>query len=217
MQTGRLHVLRIALAAALGGFLLGFDATVISGAVPFIRDHFGLGGEAGSLKLGWAVSSLGWGAMLGNLSAGAFSDRIGRKRVLLATAALFFLSALAAALASSYLMFVLARICGGIAVGAAILVSPMYIAEIAPAERRGVLVSLNQLMIVIGISTSFFSNDALLPLGPDCWRWMLGVQMFPALIFMALLTSIPESPRWLLRRGHREEALAVLQKVQGAK
>lgn len=206
---------RIALVAALGGFLLGFDAMVISGVVPFIRDYFGLGGAAKSLALGWAVSSLGWGAMLGNLCTGVLSDRYGRRSVLLLTAVLFFGSSLLAATAHSYLTFILARALAGLAVGAAILTAPMYIAEIAPAERRGLLVSSNQLMIVIGISAAFFSNDLLLPLGAASWRWMLGVEAIPALVFLALLTTVPESPRWLLARGRRGEALGVLQTVRG--
>lgn len=208
--------MRIALAAALGGFLLGFDATVISGAVPFIREYFGLGGEGGSLRLGLAVSCLGWGAMAGNLLAGAASDHFGRRAVLRLTAVLFFGSSLVSALAVSYTGFVLARIAGGLAVGAAILTAPLYIAEISPASRRGLLVSTNQLMIVIGISASFFSNDLLLPLGADNWRWMLGVEALPALVFLALLATIPESPRWLLRRGRRQDAIAALRAIHGA-
>lgn len=207
--------IRIALVAALGGFLLGFDATVISGAVPFIRDYFGLGGAAGSLALGWAVSSLGWGAMAGNLCTGMLSDRYGRRAVLSLTAVLFFGSSLLAATAHSYPAFIVARILGGLAVGAAILTAPMYIAEIAPADRRGLLVATNQLMIVIGISASFFSNDLILTTGAGSWRWMLGVEAIPALVFLALLTTVPESPRWLLARGRRREALEVMQAVRG--
>jgi sugar porter (SP) family MFS transporter len=209
------RILRIALVAALGGFLLGFDATVISGAVPFIRDEFALGGAAGSLALGWAVSSLGWGAMAGNLATGVLSDRYGRRSVLLLTAVLFLGSSLLAAAAQSYATFILARVLGGLAVGAAILVAPMYIAEIAPADRRGLLVSTNQLMIVIGISASFFSNDLILSTGAGSWRWMLGVEAIPSLLFLALLTTVPESPRWLLARGRAQEALAVMRAVRG--
>ena len=207
--------IRIALVAALGGFLLGFDATVISGAVPFIRDYFGLGGAAGSLALGWAVSSLGWGAMAGNLGTGVLSDRYGRRSVLLLTAVLFLGSSLLAATAHSYASFIIARVLGGLAVGAAILIAPMYIAEIAPADRRGLLVSINQLMIVIGISASFFSNDLILTTGAGSWRWMLGVEAIPALLFLALLTTVPESPRWLLARGRRQEALEVMRAIRG--
>lgn len=212
---GRLNIGFVALTVALGGFLLGFDATVISGVVPFIREYFDLSGVSGDLKLGFAVSSLGWGAMAGNAIAGALSDRFGRRRVLLGTALLFVLSSLLAASATSFASFVAARIVGGIAVGNAILIAPIYIAEIAPAGKRGGLVSLNQLMIVIGISASFFSNYFLLGVGDHNWRWMLGVQMVPALLYFTLLWFVPESPRWLLLKGRDQAALQVLAKVHG--
>jgi len=209
-------VFGIACAVALGGFLVGFDATVISGAVPFLRDYFGLGGTSGSLELGWAVSCLGWGAMAGNLAAGMLSDRLGRKRLLLLTSLLFLVSALTASLSTNFVVFVAARICGGLGVGAALLTAPVYIAEIAPARIRGSLVSLNQLMIVIGISISFFSNYFLLSLGQESWRWMLGVQAIPAGVYFLLLLLVPESPRWLLSQSREAGARAVLVMVHGA-
>jgi len=215
MTRGEFNLIRIASTVALGGFLVGFDATVISGAVPFIRDYFDLGGPSGSLKLGWAVSCLGWGAMAGNLAAGPLSDRLGRRSVLLITAVLFLASSLTAALATRFPVFVAARICGGLAVGAAILTAPVYIAEIAPARSRGSLVSLNQLMIVIGISVSFFSNYFLLSMGANSWRWMLGVQAVPAALYFALLIFVPESPRWLLSKGRDAAARAALGVVHG--
>jgi sugar porter (SP) family MFS transporter len=215
MLQGRLNIAFVALTVALGGFLLGFDATVISGVVPFIRDYFALSGTSGDLKLGFAVSSLGWGAMAGNALAGPLSDRFGRRRVLLGTALLFVFSSLLSASATSFTSFVAARIVGGLAVGGAILIAPMYIAEIAPAEKRGSLVSLNQLMIVIGISASFFSNYFLLELGEHNWRYMLGVQVVPALLYFALLWLVPESPRWLLLKGRDDAALKVLRQVSG--
>jgi sugar porter (SP) family MFS transporter len=212
---GELKLLRIASTVALGGFLVGFDATVISGAVPFIRDYFDLVGPSGSLKLGWAVSCLGWGAMAGNLAAGPLSERFGRRSVLLMTAVLFLVSSVTAALSTGFPLFVAARICGGLAVGAAILTAPVYLAEIAPARSRGRLVSLNQLMIVIGISVSFFSNYFLLSLGANNWRWMLGVQALPATLYFVLLTLVPESPRWLLSKGREAGAQAVLAALHG--
>src|ERR1700731_3725603 len=136
MTGDEFKIVRIASTVALGGFLVGFDAAVISGAVPFIREYFGLGGSAGSLKLGWAVSCLGWGAMAGNLAAGSLSDRFGRRSVLLLTALLFLASSLTAAFSTLFAVFVAARICGGLGVGAAILPAPVYIAEIAPARSR---------------------------------------------------------------------------------
>jgi sugar porter (SP) family MFS transporter len=215
MNRSGLKLLGIASTVAMGGFLVGFDATVISGAVPFIREYFGLTGGADALKLGWAVSSLGWGALVGNLAAGVLSDRLGRKSVLLLTAILFLAASVTAATATNFALFIAARICGGIGVGAAILIAPVYIAEIAPARSRGSLVSLNQLMIVIGISASFFSNYFLLSLGNDSWRWMLGVQAIPAALYFLLLLLVPESPRWLLSKGREEQALAVLGSVHG--
>jgi sugar porter (SP) family MFS transporter len=211
-----LNVGFVALVAAIGGLLLGFDATVISGVVPFIREYFQLNGASGDLRLGWAVSSLGWGALAGNAFAGVLSDRLGRRKVLLGAATLFVVSASLAALATTLTAFVIARIVGGLAVGAAILIAPVYIAEIAPAQRRGGLVSLNQLMIVIGISASFFSNYFLLDVGEHNWRWMLGVQVVPALLYLLLLSRIPESPRWLVIKGRDEQALEVLTRVAGA-
>jgi len=215
MLQGKLNIAFVALTVAIGGFLLGFDATVISGVVPFIKEYFSLSGASGDLKLGFAVSSLGWGAMAGNALAGPLSDRFGRRRVLLGTALLFVLSSLLAATATSFPSFVVARIVGGLAVGGAILIAPVYIAEIAPADKRGSLVSLNQLMIVIGISASFFSNYFLLDLGEHNWRYMLGVQMVPAVLYFTLLWFVPESPRWLLLKRRDEAALAVLRRVAG--
>ena len=215
MTGDEFKIVRIAATVALGGFLVGFDAAVISGAVPFIREYFGLHGSAGSLKLGWAVSCLGWGAMAGNLAAGPLSDRFGRRSVLLLTAVLFLASSLAAAFSTRFGVFVAARICGGLGVGAAILTAPVYIAEMAPARSRGSLVSLNQLMIVIGISISFFSNYFLLSLGTDSWRWMLGVQAVPAGLYFLLLTLVPESPRWLLSKGRAAGARIAIAAVHG--
>jgi sugar porter (SP) family MFS transporter len=214
-EDNSLKLLGIALTVAMGGFLVGFDATVISGAVPFIRDYFGLSSAAGTFKLGWAVSSLGWGAMAGNLCAGPLSDRWGRRTVLLLTAVLFLASSLTAALTTSFTLFIAARVVGGLGVGAAILIAPLYIAEIAPAGSRGSLVSVNQLMIVIGISVSFFSNYFLLSLGTNSWRWMLGVQSAPAALYFLLLYLVPESPRWLMSRGREADARAVLEAVHG--
>ena len=215
MQT-RGYIIWVALTVAIGGFLLGFDATVISGAVPFIKDYFQLTGTSGDLKLGWAVSCLGWGALGGNAVAGFLGDKFGRKKVLLFTALLFAGSALLSAFATDFTTFVVSRIIAGVAVGCAILVAPVYIAEISPSHRRGSLVSFNQLMIVIGISASFFSNYFLLETGKNNWRWMLGVEAIPAVLYFLLLFAVPESPRWLFSRGQTEPARAILTKSCGA-
>jgi sugar porter (SP) family MFS transporter len=215
MKQGKSYTISIALIVAVGGFLLGFDATVISGAVPFLKEYFQLTGTSGDLKLGWAVSCLGWGALGGNAFAGFFSDRFGRKKVLLITALLFVASALLSAFATDFTVFVISRILAGAAVGAAILVAPVYIAEISPSKQRGSLVSFNQLMIVIGISASFFSNYGLLNSGEHNWRWMLGVEAIPAALYFVLLFFVPESPRWLFGQGREDEALQIFTKVAG--
>lgn len=216
MTHSKQYIVFVALVVAIGGFLLGFDATVISGTVPFIKKYFDLTGTSGDLKLGWAVSCLGWGALGGNAVAGFFSDRFGRKKVLLVTALLFAGSALLSAFATNFTTFVVSRIIAGIAVGAAILVAPVYIAEISPSKQRGSLVSFNQLMIVIGISASFFSNYFLLNVGENNWRWMLGVEVIPAVLYFILLFAVPESPRWLFGQGAHARAREILTKSCGA-
>jgi len=215
MKQRNLFAVTVALIVAVGGFLLGFDATVISGAVPFLKKYFALTGTSGDLKLGWAVSCLGWGALGGNALAGFLSDTFGRKKVLMLTAIFFAASALLSATTTNFTVFVLSRILGGMAVGGAILIAPIYIAEISPSNVRGRLVSFNQLMIVTGISASFFSNYFLLRMGENCWRWMLGVEAIPAAVYFVLLFLVPESPRWLFAKGQEEQARAVFTKVAG--
>lgn len=209
-RSATLTLFLLSITAALGGLLFGFDTAVISGTLPFITPYFGLT-EA---TLGWAVASVILGAMAGLLFAGELSDKFGRKRVLIAAGAAFALSAIGTALAEDLTFFVAARLLGGMAVGAASMVSPLYIAEISPPEKRGLLVSLNQLTIVIGIVVAFFSNYLLIDIGPNNWRWMFGVEAIPALLFFTALFFVPESPRWLVRRGAVDEAAAVLQRVR---
>jgi len=209
------YIILIALVVALGGFVWGFDATVISGAVPFIQKYFNLTGNRGDFLLGLAVSCLGWGVLGGTAVAGFFSDLVGRKRVLITTAVLFVGTALLSALATDFRVFVFARVLGGVAVGGAILIAPVYIAEIAPAKLRGSLVSLNQLMIVLGISASFFSNYFLLNVGENNWRWMLGMDAVPAALYFLLLFAVPESPRWLFGQGQEQRAKEILTKSRG--
>jgi MFS family permease len=215
MKTLNPYVVFVSLVVALGGFVSGFDATVISGAVPFVKKYFDLNGDAGALKLDLAVSCLGWGVLGGTAVSGFLSDRFGRKNVLLVTALLFAGSALLSALTTQFPLFVFSRVIGGIAGGGAILIAPVYIAEIAPSNLRGTLVSLNQLMIVTGISASFFSNWYLVDAGPNNWRWMLGVEALPAMLYFVLLFFVPESPRWLLGKGDEPQARKILQRVRG--
>lgn len=190
------YTIFISLIVALGGFLLGFDSAVISGAISGIRVYF----EMSDWELGFSVGCVIFGAMAGNIVAGPMSDRFGRKKVLLITAMLFTISAIWSATATTYITFVIARIIGGIGIGGAILIAPIYIAEIAPPKLRGSLVSLNQLNIVIGISVAYFSNYFLKDLEGESWRWMLGVEAIPAFVYFAALFTVPRSPRWLIQR-----------------
>ena len=206
---------------ALGGFLMGFDAGVVSGANPFYKDYFGLN----DWSLGWSVGCLTFGAMFGNAVAGPLADRFGRKPVLSMAALFYSLSAISSALATNFNFFIVARMLGGVAVGLALLIAPIYIAEIAPSRLRGRFVSFNQLNIVIGFSAVFFSNYYILKLArlegigfvtePNCWRWMLGAETIPAAIYFLCLFFVPRSPRWLAQHGREKEALAVLNKVVG--
>ncbi|MDN3642278.1 sugar porter family MFS transporter [Lutimonas halocynthiae] len=190
------YTLFISFIVALGGFLLGFDSAVISGAISGIRTYF----EMSDWELGFSVGCVIFGAMAGNIVAGPMSDKFGRKKVLLITAMLFTISALWSATATTYVSFVIARIIGGIGIGGAILIAPIYIAEIAPPKLRGSLVSLNQLNIVIGISVAYFSNYFLKDLEGESWRWMLGVEAIPAMFYFIALFAVPRSPRWLIQR-----------------
>ncbi len=205
------YVILISVVAALGGLLFGFDTAVISGTINFIQPYFGLS-EAG---LGWTVSSLLFGCIAGVFMAGKAGDHYGRKKVLMVAALLFFISAVGSASAHSLVFFLVARILGGLAVGVASILSPMYIAELAPAKYRGTLVSLNQLAIVIGILVAFFSNYLLVGTGENNWRWMLLVMAAPAVLLFFSLFLVPESPRWLVARGRNNDALDVLVKTSG--
>jgi SP family arabinose:H+ symporter-like MFS transporter len=205
------YVVLISVVAALGGLLFGFDTAVISGTINFIQPYFGLS-EAG---LGWAVSSLLFGSIGGVFIAGKAGDHFGRKRVLMMAAFLFLLSAIGSASAHVLFFFLISRILGGIAVGIASILSPMYIAELAPAKYRGTLVSMNQLAIVIGILVAFFSNYLLVGTGENNWRWMLLVMAAPAILLFFSLFMVPESPRWLVARNRNDEALQVLIKTSG--
>ncbi len=211
MKYNKRYTVLTSLIVALGGFLLGFDSAVISGAVPFIEKYFMLS----EIQLGWSVSCLILGAMLGNSVAGPLSDKYGRKRILIFTSVLFSISAVSSALATDFSFFIVARLIGGIGVGGAILIAPIYIAEIAPAEKRGKLVSFNQLNIVLGISVAYFSNYFLLQTGADNWRWMLGVEAIPAVIYFVALFSVPKSPRWLYKNGYKVQSRIILEKVGG--
>ena len=205
------YVYLIAAVAALGGLLFGFDTAIINGALVFLKKDFGLTDSQTEL----AASSILVGAVVGAALAGWLTDRYGRRRLLSGAAALFTLSALAAAVPRTLTEFVVARLAGGLAIGVASLLVPLYLAEIAPARIRGQLVTLNQLAIVTGILLAYVASYYLAGLGLASWRWMFAVAAVPSLLFMLTLLLVPESPRWLLGRGREAEALATLTRLNG--
>ena len=212
VKMNKSYTILISLIVALGGFLLGFDSAVISGAVKGITVYF----EMTEWMLGFAVGCVVFGAMAGNLLAGPMADRFGRKKVLIVVAALFTISATWSAMATGYTEFIIARIIGGIGIGGAILIAPIYIAEIAPPKLRGSLVSFNQLNIVIGISVAYFSNYFLVNIEGESWRWMLGVEAIPAAIYFLALWTVPKSPRWLIQKLNKvDPARKILKKIGG--
>jgi sugar porter (SP) family MFS transporter len=199
---------RSTIIAALGGLLFGFDTAVISGTTSALQSVYDLSG----FWLGFTVAGALIGTIVGSLVVGRPADVYGRRRVLFAIAVLYFVSALGSALAWSWSSFLAFRFLGGLGVGAASVVSPMYIAEISPARLRGRLVAVTQFNIVLGILLAYFSNYvvAQLDLGATEWRWMFGVEAFPAAAFFVLLFLTPSSPRWLVAQGREDEARAVL-------
>lgn len=203
--------------AALGGLLFGYDTAVIAGAIGFLETKF----QLSPAMTGWAASSAIWGCVFGAMGAGYVSDRFGRKKTLIVTAILFAVSAIGSAIPRDLSEFVVARFIGGIGVGAASMLSPLYISEISPAEKRGMFVTLYQLAIVIGINLIYFINLLIAGAGNEQWnidygwRYMLGSETGPALLFLVALFFVPESPRWLASKNRDDEALKVLQKVNG--
>ncbi|KAB2641200.1 MAG: sugar porter family MFS transporter [Verrucomicrobia bacterium] len=222
------YIFAIALTAALGGLMFGYDWVVIGGAEFFYEKYFHL---SGALQIGWAMSSALIGALVGTLFAGILSDRFGRKPLLLVSGLLFVVTSIGTGLAPSFLFFVVNRLLGGVAIGIASNLSPLYIAEIAPAGMRGRLVSVNQLTIAIGVMLAQIVNwliaqptppgMAIAQIPLDCWnvqiawRWMFGVTAVPAAIFFAAMFFVPESPRWLAKKGRSEKSLEVLEKIGG--
>ncbi len=200
---------RAAVVASLGGFLFGFDTAVISGVERSIQQLWMLADFAH----GFTVASALIGTVLGSLLAGWPAEKFGRKKVLQAIGLIYLVTSLATALTSSWEVFVLFRFIGGIGVGASSVVGPMYISEIAPAHSRGRLVALFQFNVVSGILIAFVSNYLLFGVADDAWRWMLGVQAFPALIFFVMVFKVPESPRWLVKNNSVGEAKRVFDEV----
>jgi sugar porter (SP) family MFS transporter len=207
----RWYILGLAFISALGGYLFGFDFAVISGALPFLRDQFGLS----SYWEGLVAASLALGAAMGCIMAGSISDRYGRRKGLLLAAAVFGLSSLAMALAPGRNFFMGARCMAGIGVGMASMLSPMYIAEVSPAPLRGRMVAINQLTVVTGILITNLVNYTLRNNGPEAWRWMFGLGVIPSALFFAGALWLPESPRWLVKAGDTRTAALILGKIGG--
>jgi sugar porter (SP) family MFS transporter len=210
MKKNLLYLNFICLIATMGGLMFGFDIAIISGAVPFIQPYFGWN----ELQLGWGVSSLLVGAILGAFLSGIFTDKYGRKRVLIVVALFFAASCALTAIAASSLLFISARLFGGLAVGAASVLSPMYVAEVAPPKSRGTLVAIYQLTIVLGILCSYTINYWLHDIDNN-WRWMFATGTVPSVLFFIGLFFIPESPRWLYKAGRKDESLRVLTRIGG--
>lgn len=205
------YIIGISFISALGGYLFGFDFAVISGALPFLKVQFALD----AYWEGFATGSLALGAIIGCLAAGSISEKFGRKKGLLTAGAIFGISSLAMAFSTNTPVFIVARFIAGIGVGMASMLSPMYIAEIAPAPVRGRMVAINQLTIVVGILATNLVNYSLRNSGADAWRWMFGLGAVPSSLFFIGVLSIPESPRWLMKMGRRKEAANILQKIGG--
>ena len=197
--------------AALGGLLFGFDTAVISGATQALQERFALT----DASLGFTVASALIGTVLGSLVTGAPADRYGRKAIMLSVAIAYVVSALGTGLAQSWPMLVGFRFLGGLAIGAASVVTPIYIAEVSPAKFRGRLVAMNQLNIVLGILIAFLSNYMIAQVLPPetAWRWMFGIVALPSTLFLAVTFFLPESPRWLAIHDNRAKAAAVMNRL----
>ena len=196
--------------AALAGFLFGFDTVVISGAEQTIQELWSLS----PAMHGFAMSAALWGTVVGSLVGSWPADRFGRKKTLLGIGVLYLVSAIWSALAPGVYPFVIARFIGGLGVGVSTVAAPLFISEIAPPEQRGRLAGMFQFNIVFGILVAFASNAMLGGIGENAWRWMLGVEAIPALIFSLLCWRLPESPRWLIgQRGDERAAAAVLAEI----
>jgi sugar porter (SP) family MFS transporter len=206
------YVIAITVVAAIGGLIFGFDTAIVAGATRYMKEQFSLN----SLQEGWAVSVVLIGCMFGAGLAGPVSDKIGRRRFMLISAVLFFVSAIGCALPRTITEFVIFRFVGGLGIGSAAVLSPLYIAEVSPARIRGALVSVNQMAIVTGILLAYFVNWIFAGAGPANWRYMYAMGAVPSILFFLLLLRVPESPRWLVKRDREGEATRVLTQVDSA-
>lgn len=205
------YIISISFISALGGYLFGFDFAVISGALPFLKEQFGLN----EYWEGFTTGCLALGAIAGCIIAGWVTEKYGRRPGLLTAASLFTLSSVAMAMAPSRDIFIIARFFAGAGVGMASMLSPLYIAEIAPAHIRGRMVAINQLTIVIGILITNLVNYSLRNNGTDAWRWMFGLGAVPSTLFILGVLWLPESPRWLMQAGRQGKAQKILIKIGG--
>ena len=225
VKNSKTYLYLVCLVAALGGFLFGFDTAVISGTISLVKGDFGLN----AVSEGWFVSCALLGCIIGVSISGKLSDHYGRKIVLILSAFLFLVSALGCMYASSFSMLIIFRLVGGVGIGVASMVSPLYISEFAPSRLRGTMVSLYQLALTIGIVAAYFSNAFLAShtgdhfageqaekiFSAEVWRAMLGLGGVPAIIFLLSLFLVPESPRWLLTKGQTVRAKSILIKIDG--
>src|SRR5260221_1698484 len=205
------YIFFISMVAAFGGLLFGFDIAIFSGTIPFIQPYY----QLSEAQLGWTGSSLYVGCIVGTLLTGYATDHFGRKLPLIIAAAMFTASSILMGWAGSHSMLVFWRIIAGIGVGAASMLSPLYIAEVSPAAFRGRMVSINQLPVVTGILLAYFSNYVLADFENN-WRWMFSSGAVPAVLFFIFVFFVPESPRWLLSKGQVEKAKAILAKISSS-
>ncbi len=212
------YVYKATIVAAVGGLLFGYDTAVVAGAIGFIKEKYGLQPD----MVGWVASCALIGCIVGAMFAGKLSDKVGRRKVLILSAILFAISSAGIAIPMSLNWFVFFRLIGGLGIGIASMLAPMYISEIAPAKIRGQLVSINQLGIVSGILLIYFVNYFIAGWHDEAWnistgwRWMFGSGVIPSLIFLILLFFVPESPRWLAQKERWCEAQLILAKINGA-
>jgi len=213
------YVYLISISVAIGGFLFGYDTAVVSGAIGFMEQYFSFT----PAQKGFAVACALIGCIVGAAVSGTLSDRFGRKKILILSGFMFAISAVASSIPVTMTQFVVARIIGGLGVGAASMVAPLYISEVSPAAIRGRLVSLQQLAIVVGILIVYFINTIIQGRGSEewnvamGWRWMFGSETIPALLYLVMLLMVPESPRWLAKQGRHAEAGDVLARIGGRK